>query len=250
MSTRIVPLIVSLAQGELVHSEHPWCVHLRIRQAAITRRSVDLLARTASVSAKRAPARPASITATCCSTVCSPALRLPCRQSAPRPARRTWPAGRRGRGSGTAGPVTRSPRDARRPRCRRGGVRIGCALGPTSSSKQDTQPAPPTRGLARSPTRRRPLHFRAQRLRPGGTTGPGGTHHPRPFVIAVVVTLRGSGTESDPEPRFTERRQVRTLAGPVNVNAAPKLGKEPPPQPDETSAKSASGQQESCHSRS
>ncbi|MEU9277845.1 hypothetical protein, partial [Streptomyces sp. NPDC048341] len=30
---------------------------------------------------------------------------------------------------------------------------------------------------------------------------------PRPFMIAVVVTLRGPGTESDPEPRFKARRQ-------------------------------------------
>jgi hypothetical protein len=26
-------------------------------------------------------------------------------------------------------------------------------------------------------------------------------------MIAVLVTLRGSGTESDPEPRFSRRRQ-------------------------------------------
>lgn len=27
-------VVVSLAQGELVHSEHPWCVHFRLRKAA------------------------------------------------------------------------------------------------------------------------------------------------------------------------------------------------------------------------
>lgn len=31
----------------------------------------------------------------------------------------------------------------------------------------------------------------------------------RPFTIAVSMTLRGSGTESDPEPRFTRSRQAR-----------------------------------------
>lgn len=132
-------------------------------------------------------------------------------RSGHRPALRTWPGCRRGHGSGTAGSVTRSPQDARRPRCRRGGVRIGCAPGPTSSRRHDTRPAPPMHGPARAPTRHRLPPFRAQRLRPGGTTGLGETHHPRPFMIAVVVTLRGSGTESDPEPMFRNRRhQTRT----------------------------------------
>ncbi|GCB51579.1 methyltransferase [Streptomyces sp. NL15-2K] len=113
------------------------------------------------------------------------------------------------------GPVTRSPRDARRLRCRRG-VRIGCALGPTSSHRQDTQPAPPMRRPARPPTRRQLSRFGSQLLRSGGTTDPGGAHHPRPFMIVIVVTLRGSGTESDPEPRFKARRHsARAESSPV-----------------------------------
>ncbi|CCK24463.1 hypothetical protein BN159_0084 [Streptomyces davaonensis JCM 4913] len=127
-------------------------------------------------------------------------------RSGHQPALRTWPACRRGHGSGTAGPVTRSPQDARRPRCRRDGVRIGCAPGLTSSRRHDTRLAPPMHGPARVPTRHRLPPFRSQLHRPGGTTGPGGTHHPRSFMIAVVVTLRGSGTESDPEPHFKRRR--------------------------------------------
>lgn len=39
----------------------------------------------------------------------------------------------------------------------------------------------------------------------GPTLGPGGTRHPRSFVIASVVNLCSSGTESDPEPRFSRR---------------------------------------------
>ncbi|AQW46777.1 hypothetical protein SHXM_00240 [Streptomyces hygroscopicus] len=46
---------------------------------------------------------------------------------------------------------------------------------------------------------------------PGGTTVPGGADHPRPFMIALVVTLCGSGAESDPKPRFSDRRQVRAI---------------------------------------
>ncbi|MBX7554957.1 carboxymuconolactone decarboxylase family protein [Streptomyces sp. tea 10] len=33
-------------------------------------------------------------------------------------------------------------------------------------------------------------------------------HQPRPFMIAVSVPLRGPGTESDPEPRFSRRRHL------------------------------------------
>lgn len=78
-------VVVSLAQGELVHSEHPWCVHFRLRKAAYqpqerrpARPDRERVRQTGA-----GPARPASITATFCSTVCSPALRLPCRKVSP-----------------------------------------------------------------------------------------------------------------------------------------------------------------------
>ncbi|RSN05248.1 hypothetical protein DMH25_20630 [Streptomyces sp. WAC 01325] len=45
--------------------------------------------------------------------------------------------------------------------------------------------------------------FGRANYRPTPQTGP--PHRARPFMIAVVVTLRGPGTESDPEPLFTRR---------------------------------------------
>lgn len=116
-------VVVSLAQGELVHSEHPWCVHFRLRKAAYQpqeRRPARPDRERVRPGGRRPgpPASPPPFAAP------SAAQRFVSRagRSARRPARRTWPAGRRGRGSGTAGPVTRSPRDDRRLRCRRGGV--------------------------------------------------------------------------------------------------------------------------------
>jgi hypothetical protein len=48
-------VVVSRAQGELVHPEHPRRVRFGSGRRRISRRSVDRLARTASVFAKRAP---------------------------------------------------------------------------------------------------------------------------------------------------------------------------------------------------
>lgn len=130
-------------------------------------------------------------------------------RSVRRPARQTSPACRKFDHSGNAAPVTRSAPGARRPRCRRADVRIGCGPGTTVSHTPDTQPARQQPWPALPPTRRQARRFRSRHLRPGGTTGPGGEHHPRPFMIAVSVTLRGPSTESDPEPRFSRRRQGR-----------------------------------------
>lgn len=124
-----------------------------------------------------------------------------------RPARQTSPARRNVDHSGNAALVTRSAPGTRRPRCRRADVRIGCAPGTTVSRTPDTQPARQQPWPALPPTRRQARRFRSRHLRPGGTTGPGGGHHPRPFMIAVSVTLRGPGTESDPEPAFGRRRE-------------------------------------------
>lgn len=82
--------------------------------------------------------------------------------------------------------------------------------GPTPSRRPDMRPAPPMHGPARPPTRRRPPCFRSIRLRPGGTTGPGGTHHPRPFMRKGRTS--GPGIESDPEPLFSRRRQMTALS--------------------------------------
>jgi hypothetical protein len=46
--------------------------------------------------------------------------------------------------------------------------------------------------------------FGRAKLRPPPQTGP--PRRARPFMIAVSVTLRGPGTESDPEPGFNRRR--------------------------------------------
>lgn len=48
-----------------------------------------------------------------------------------------------------------------------------------------------------------------RQLWPAPQSGP--PHRARPFMIAVVVTLHGSGTKSDPEPLFSRRRQPQTL---------------------------------------
>ncbi|MFB7293855.1 IS3 family transposase [Actinacidiphila glaucinigra] len=42
--------------------------------------------------------------------------------------------------------------------------------------------------------------LRMEMLNGSSSAGSGPGHHPRPFMIAVSVTLRGPSTESDPEP--------------------------------------------------
>jgi hypothetical protein len=108
--------------------------------------------------------------------------------------------------SGTAGPVTRSAPDARRPRCRPAGVRTGCAPWPTPFHTPDTQPVPQPSGpntTSNSPS--------AMTL---STTTPSTWWNHRSWrstsATAVhdrgCVTLRGTSTESDPEPGFGRRR--------------------------------------------
>lgn len=142
-------------------------------------------------------------------------------RSVRRPARRTSPACRNVDHSGNAAPVTRSAPGARRPRCRRADVHTGCAPGTTVSRTPDTRPAPQQPWPALPPTRRQVRRFQSRHLRPGGTTGPGGGHHPRPFMIAISVTLRGPGTESDPEPKFSRRRRRAASVGAWATHVVP-----------------------------
>jgi hypothetical protein len=53
--------------------------------------------------------------------------------------------------------------------------------------------------------------FGPRQLRPAPQAGP--PRGVRPFMIALVVTLRGPGTESDPEPRFRRRRHLPEFLG-------------------------------------